>query len=195
VSAVDDIWDMPEACILSLNLAATVAMVVLLELKFQFCKDLWVMIASKARDYVDRQFSNRSATKDEIYQFARKRLQNLHVPKLTSIPMAPTVTGVSFIPATPSQSSADGLSPATPQDRLHQAPAMDLSPNDQVAMSKPEPAAESAGRSPSHRRWRTYAASAVRPLRDFPHWRSRGSRLNKGSTARVGSERMAVRLA
>jgi hypothetical protein len=84
-------------------LASTVGMMVLFELKLQFCRDLWVMVAAKAETFVSREFGNELAAKDATFQFARERIQNVQVPMPTGMPTASADGGISSFAAIPSQ--------------------------------------------------------------------------------------------
>lgn len=113
------------------ELAATVAMIVLLELKFQLCKDLWTMVVTKARHYIDRRLISR-VTMEKVWDIARERLQNLQVP-------AQTNTSNPLADADIPMPSIYDVNPPFPQDELHEAFAKDRLPNGQVAMSGREP--------------------------------------------------------
>jgi hypothetical protein len=84
-------------------LASTVGMMVLFELKLQFCRDLWVMVAAKAETFVSREFGNKLAAKDATFQFARERIQNLQVPMPTGMPKASADGGISSFATIPSR--------------------------------------------------------------------------------------------
>jgi hypothetical protein len=53
-------------------LAGTIATIVLLEVRFQSCKDLWVLAASKARLYVDAQIPEDD--REDLYKLAKSPL-------------------------------------------------------------------------------------------------------------------------
>jgi hypothetical protein len=72
-------------------LAATVAIIILLEDAFQSCKDLWLLMEKKARDYVD--LCVPASRRQELFAFARERF--LWVPiqgLITRLPRAASLS-------------------------------------------------------------------------------------------------------
>jgi hypothetical protein len=69
------------------KLAATIAIIILLEKAFQSCKDLWLRMAEKARNYVDPRVSE--SGREELFAFARERFLRVPIQRLsTRRPMA-----------------------------------------------------------------------------------------------------------
>ena len=61
------------------DLAVTIAIIVLLQAKFQFCMDLWMLMSEQAKDYVDQKLPH-GPEKERLYQTAKERLQSVRVP-------------------------------------------------------------------------------------------------------------------
>jgi len=71
------------------NLAATMAIIVLLETRFQSCKDLWSLVSEKAGEYVKDEFQDQ-VRKEQLYQSIKDRLHSIRLPLTTesASPMA-----------------------------------------------------------------------------------------------------------
>jgi hypothetical protein len=68
-------------------LAATIAIIILLEEALQSCKDLWLLMDKKARGYVDLRVPR--SRRQELFAFARERFLWVHIQGLiTRIPSA-----------------------------------------------------------------------------------------------------------
>jgi hypothetical protein len=78
-------------------LAATIATIILLEVRYQSCKDLWILTVSKARSYVDVQVPK--GDREDLYKLAKSLLvldSSKATPPKTAAPtseaQAPTTT-------------------------------------------------------------------------------------------------------
>jgi hypothetical protein len=79
------------------HVAANIAILVLLEEKFQFCRDLWVLMSDKAGTYIDQNLLHGLA-KDRLYQSTKDRLQPVQPP--ISMPSAGIGSSFAFLPST-----------------------------------------------------------------------------------------------
>jgi hypothetical protein len=61
------------------QVAMSIAIVVLLEEKFQFCRDLWVLMRDKARAYVDQNLPH-GPVKDRLYRSTKYALRLVQLP-------------------------------------------------------------------------------------------------------------------
>ena len=71
--------------------AILIAIVTLFELRLEFCRELWSMIVSKAKTWIDVHFSKSNLcdfTKIKIYDFARHRMQSYQLPKPAAISLS-----------------------------------------------------------------------------------------------------------
>jgi len=66
------------------NLAVTMAIIVLLEAKFQSCKDLWSLISKKAREYVNHEFRDQGH-KEQLYRSVKDSLHSIRLPLTTEL--------------------------------------------------------------------------------------------------------------
>jgi hypothetical protein len=62
------------------SLVITAAIAVLLQLKFQLCEDLWLLVVHKAHAYVDRSTIGFGTPKD-LYDIATQHLQNVQIQR------------------------------------------------------------------------------------------------------------------
>ena len=96
------------------HLALTAAIIIVLELKFQSCKDLWSLVVDKARAFVERNV--RRATCPELLQLARGHLRGVKLPKGSAeSPRLRNQLNLHQIVPTPSAPPPPYATPASPQ--------------------------------------------------------------------------------
>ena len=80
--------EIPKSSARADTMAILIAIVTLFELRLEFCQELWSMIASKAKTWIDANFSKPDLsdfTKIKIYDFARHRMRSYQLPKPAAI--------------------------------------------------------------------------------------------------------------